>query len=127
MKLEIFKQADFIPSNAYLSIVKHEVMSAASHCADAANKILNDYIETHGVKVYGPSSSHVNWNVEQGSHDVYEAYLINITELKKECVEHEPYQDAIPCPDKIKGCAALHTRTICLRCGVKLKAKWEPV
>lgn len=67
--------------------------SAATYAQTKFDEWFKTNIESAPV-VYGPSSHWQNWNTEKGHKDTHTARLIDIQEIKKECVKHEPEVNA---------------------------------
>lgn len=103
--------------------------------AEVANARLAEMLSEAKV-VYGTSSTRGLlpdvWSksaVAYGVPDTHRALLINIEELKREPCEHEPrmYYKRDANDNFVKSGSAM-VRSYeheCLKCGVKLKAKWE--
>jgi hypothetical protein len=95
--------------------------------ADEANRILTEWIEKNGVRVYGvidPAEERGKdfiMGTKNDKHDTHQAILINIEEIEKKPCEHEPtITSYLGTYDTIKP--------VCLYCGKKLRpTRWEVV
>lgn len=129
-----FEPSDFLPLEPERNI--------AVFVADKANAKLEEIkaawreeLEASGVKVWGRHYSvsegyGMTWSDLQKvkSDDTHEALLINIRELKPQCIcgeinaRHCPVHQECehsPCPAFLDGSVS------CRFCGKRLKAKWE--
>lgn len=116
------------------STIKEITIDVGNHIADQANRVLQE----RGVRVYGIKNPNISlisfdisaylWrtNKQNISYDdfTHQAWLTGIEELpKKEC-EHGPKEERI-CYDPAIGGYQMRDVSICHKCGIKLKAKWE--
>lgn len=92
--------------------------------AEKANRLLQERRvrvtgTTNEVKMGAIAPVRTSWHSPfENKDDTHQALLVCIEELpKKEC-EHEGFVDA-------KGALHINWPPYCLKCGVKLKAKWE--
>ena len=110
--MTIFKPEDFEPF--YMD---------KKQLSDHASRILTEWIEKNGVRVYGhycdeTPDSDFCCNKSKNSWDTHQAILINIEEIEKKPCEHDPTVNyAFGIAETMKP--------ICRKCGVKLKATWS--
>lgn len=114
--MSFFKPEDF----GGVDILIHGVTST-----EIANRILTD----RGIRVYGIQDIG-EWNkffsgIGSVPH-THQAFLVAIEELPKTECKHEPRIVKVPAG---MGMVPMYTGddSICSKCGIKLRAKWEPV
>lgn len=87
-------------------------------------------LKANATVVYGylAGNAEIMYGPNQHEESTHRAYLIGIEEIKpKEC-EHEPLEAKVTTgPYTLSVTFDYSTNSKCKHCGVKLKAKWEPV
>lgn len=100
-------------------------LSHTVELAERANRILYEWLEKNGVRVYGlpyQANCSTGFHEIKSKYDTHQAILINIEEIKRVPCEHEPSWDAFGIVGPL-----VQTYYKCSKCGVRLRAKWESV
>lgn len=122
--MSFFKKEDFKVCDS------SDRMHPSILAADVANKLL----EERGVRVYGNKGPYDDVMSMKGSNwtsyysystHTRQALLINIEELKKKECEHTKLDSLNYKTNAAEDC--LESLNAICKCGVKLKATWEPV
>lgn len=104
--MKFFKPEDFLD------------LDSKAHWLSDISDIANAKLEREGVRVYGDDTQLYSWTSQKLPKDTHQALLVGIEELPKK--EH------VHSPDLLKMFNEYSLQnSICHRCGVKLKAKWE--